>query len=69
LRANVVEAWAVTFTIWTVAEAVIFVLMPVGDFPEFLLRTTLSLLAGATVGWIAFGSLTRVTSASEVTDQ
>ena len=69
LRANVVEAWTVTFTIWTIAEAIIFVLMPMRGFPGFLLRMALSLLAGAIVGWIAFGSLAHVASASEVTDQ
>ncbi len=69
LRANVVGAWVVTFAVWTVAEAIIFVLMPTGEFAEFLLRTMLSLLAGATAGWIAFGSLARVASASEVTDR
>ena len=65
LHANVTCAWAVTLVLWTVAEAGIFVAMPAGDFSELALRTMLSLLAGATVGWMVFGALSRVAAAPE----
>ena len=61
-------AWAVTLVLWTVAEAVIFVAMPAGDFAELVLRTMLSLLAGVTVGWMVFGALSRVVPAPEATE-
>jgi len=66
LRANVVGSWVVTFAVWTTVAAIIFALMPGEGFAAFVLRTTLSLLAGATVGGIVFGSLSRVASAFEI---
>ncbi|MBI3348564.1 MAG: hypothetical protein HY020_15325 [Burkholderiales bacterium] len=69
LRANVAGPWVATFVLWTIAEAIIFVVLPAGEFAELLFRTVLSLLAGATVGWVVFGTLSRVAAAAEVTER
>jgi uncharacterized protein (DUF983 family) len=69
LRANVAGAWAVTFVLWTVAEAIIFLVLPAGEIAALLLRTMLSLLAGAAMGWMVFGALSRVAAAPEVAER